>query len=189
MTQILLDTLLSLSSDLCDIFLSKECHAYQHSFRNYFDCLVLLASANKKDGHLLLARVVVKWLPLVVQTHFSQVDVLSKQPKEVKAPAKEGKPAKEVKFSDGKSSKKAKEDSSSAGVDTADSDELTNPLNTLYVYLSHLTTAVQYSGSKSDYVNRRALAAEGDVLFDEDEDDEEVGVANEDETAQEEGVS
>ncbi len=117
------------------------------------------------------------------------MDVLSKQPKEVKAPAKEGKPAKEVKFSDGKSSKKAKEDSSSAGVDTADSDELTNPLNTLYVYLSHLTTAVQYSGSKSDYVNRRALAAEGDVLFDEDEDDEEVGVANEDETAQEEGVS
>jgi len=178
----LLDSLLSLSVELCDIFLSKKCHAYQQSFRNYFDCLVLLASANQEAGHLLLARAVVRWLPLVVQAHFSQVDFQGK-----KGPAREDKtPSKEGKSSEGKGSKKAKEASEGKAGDDGEGNELTNPLNTMYLYLSHLTTAVQYSSCKVDYLDRRAMAAEDDVLFDEDEGEEEMGVANEEDAAQEE---
>ena len=143
---------------------------------------MLLASVNQKAGHLMLARAVVRWLPLVVQAHFSQVDFQGKKGtgKEAKIPSKEGK------SSDGKASKKAKEVSEGKAGDNGDNSELTNPLNTMYVYLSHLTTAVQYSNCKSDYIERRALAAEDDVLFDEDEGEEEIGVGNEDDAPQEE---
>ena len=96
-------------------------------------------------------------------------------------------PAKEGKSGDNKNSKKSKDGSDSPA--ETDNDELANPLNTMYAYLSQVTTAVQYSSSKSDYVERRTLAAEDDVLFDDDEDGEDASVANEDEAAQEEGVS
>ena len=182
MCHTLLSGLLSLSPELCQIFTSKESHAHhQYSFRNCFDCLVLLASANKKDGHLQLARVVVEWLPLGTEAHQSQIESQAEKQKEAKMLAKESKSG------DNKNSKKAKDGSDSPA--ETDNDELANPLNTMYAYLSQVTTAVQYSSSKSDYVERRTLAAEDDVLFDDVEDGEDASVANEDEAAQEEGVS
>lgn len=134
-------------------------------FRDYFDCLVLLAGTNKEDGHLQLVKEVISWLPKCIKV----TSVADKAVERVE---------------------ESKEEDASPELE-----ESFGPLNTAFSYLSQLTTAVQFSNGGTEYTEKRAMAEQDDPLFDEEDSSEEVGLAipggmtDEDDSTKEESVS
>ena len=117
-----------------------------------------------------------------MEAQLSQLHVNGEELKDVNVTMKE------TKSSDEKHGKKGKDSPESVVVEV-EADENLNPLNTLFIYLCHLTSATQYSNNMVEYTNRRTLAAEDDSLFDEDGESGEVGVIIEEEPALAEIVS
>lgn len=141
-------------------------------FKDFFECLVSLAGTNKSDGHLLLAREVVGWIPRCVQL----------------APATEQ--SQDGHVTGGGEGEEASE---KAKKPVPDSEKLLAPADSIFLYLSQLTTAVQFSGNVAEYTERRGVASEDDLLFDEEDGGEDVGGAGggaeEDEASTEDSVS
>ena len=166
----LLSSLLPLGSSLMDTLTPLHTSSNSAIFKDFFECLVSLAGTNKSDGHLRLAQEVVGWIPQcaqlapAVQSHDSQV-----------------------------TGSEGEETSEKAKKPATDSDKLLAPVDSIFLYLSQLTTAVQFSGNVAEYTERRGVAGEDDLLFDEDEGGEEVGGAGggaeEDEASTEDSVS
>lgn len=128
-------------------------------FKHFFDCLVLLAGTNKKDGHLQLLQNVVKWLPKCIEGTQKLLE------EEDGGTGREGEES--GKYDVGSDVRTNREESLS-------------PINCLFLYLSQLTTAVQFSCNAPVYTEKRSTAGEEDVLFDAEENEEdgdEGGVA------------
>ena len=143
-------------------------------FKDFFDCLVSLASTNHKDGHLQLARAVVEWIPKCV----ALTPVLVKS-----CDVAEEEGANENENTPGRKERES---------EPSDAEKSFAPMDSFLLYLSQLTTAVQFSGSVAEYTERRGVAGEDELLLDEEEAGEEGvagGGAEEDESTAEDLVS
>lgn len=168
-----LSAILPLGSELMGSLSPANNAMHASIFKDFFDCLVALAGTNKSDGHLLLVRAVVEWIPQCDNVTTAMVEQPEGEEQEVS----------------GKGGDQS-EDSSPLDVE-----EALAPVNHLFLYLSQLTTAVQFCGNMAEYTEKRGVAGEDDTLFDESDGGEEAGlgsaggVADEDESAMEDAVS
>ena len=164
----LLSTILPLGTELMESLCPSQNDAHASIFKDFFDCLVSLAGTNKSGGHLQLARAVVQWIPQCVQVTPVIVEGEGQQ------------------------------EDSGKGAEPSDDNSEQNfeqsliPVNHLFLYLSQLTTAVQFCSSVAEYTEKRGVAGEDDPLFDDTDGGDEVGLggtvggAEEEESAMEE---
>lgn len=163
----LLTTILPFGMELMESLCPSQNAAHASIFKDFFDCLVSLAGTNKSDGHLQLAQAVVQWIPRCVQVTPVIVEGEGKQ----------------------EESGKGAEPPDNAEQDLEQS---LAPVNHLFLYLSQLTTAVQFCSSVAEYTEKRSMAGEDDPLFDDSDGGDEVGLsgtvggAEEEESAMEE---
>lgn len=153
----LLTAILPLGTELMHTLSPSLNPSHSVIFKDFFDCLVSLAGTNKNDGHLQLARAVVEWIPRCIQV----------TPMNLSHDDGTGTNGKEEGESTGKESEKSESDSKTSF------EKCFAPLSSLFLYISHLSTAVQFSSDMANYTVKRGVAGEDDPLLDED--DEEVG--------------
>ena len=183
---VLLTSLLPLGSELVSTLTPSHNTSLCSIFRDFFDCLILLAGTNKNDGHLQLVQTAVKWIPDFIQ---------------LMSTSESGEDKVESQFTDRDredADKSGKEELCSETYIKDKTEELYIPVISLFLYLSRLTTAVQFSSNVVKYSKKRGYAGEEDPLFDKDEEgdenDEMGGVmsgngADEEESAVDESVS
>lgn len=150
----LLSALLPLATELMDTLCPMQNPAHSSTFKNLFEALVALAGTNKSDGHLQLARTAVGWIPRCVEVTPLAWSRDRMEREEEEALVGEGKDRSEL-------------DSRERGF---------APLDNLFLYFSQLSTAAQFSGNVAEYTERRGVAGEDDLLFDEDDGAEEAGL-------------
>lgn len=164
----ILSAILPLGSELMTSLCPSQNSMHASIFKDFFNCLVSLAGTNKSDGHLQLARAVVEWMPQCIQVTPVMVDAEGEEEDLGKgSEPSEVTPAKSL-------------------------EQSLAPINHLFLYLSQLTTAVQFCSNVAEYTEKRGVAGEDDPLFDESDGTEEVGLtgtvggADEEESAMEE---
>ena len=180
-----LASLLPLGSELLETLSPSQNSTHAAIFKDFFDCLVALAGTNKGDGHLQLVRAVGEWLPRCVR------EVTTSCGGEDATPTTGASGERETEMG-GDSSTTTTTTTTTTTVKMASSFA---PVSSLFQYLSQLTTAVQFSCSRGEYVEKRGVAGEDDPLFDEDDGGEEAGLggsgggADEEDATNEESVS